>query len=197
MDENCTQWCYAAPATGRMPQSGKEISMDTAALSLLGVVPTVGARVELTWTVSDAENAYEKTDTFTLVGWWEYDEISPVHYINVSEEYVRNAQTEATAAGMGMFHTDLNVMLSSAVNILGQMEQIDTDLGYTWDTPGAENNVRIGENWGYTSSRISDMDMETVLALAAFIILIVFTGYLIIYNVFQISVTGDIRFTAY
>ena len=32
------------------------------------------------------------------------------------------------------------------------------------------------------------------LAVAAIALLIIFTGYLIIYNVFQISVAGDIRF---
>ena len=34
----------------------------------------------------------------------------------------------------------------------------------------------------------------TVIVIAAMLALIIFTGYLIIYNVFQISVTGDIRF---
>ena len=33
-----------------------------------------------------------------------------------------------------------------------------------------------------------------VIAVAAMLLLIMFTGYLIIYNVFQISVTNDIRF---
>ena len=38
------------------------------------------------------------------------------------------------------------------------------------------------------------MDPATVIAIAAVLLLIIFTGYLIIYNVFQISVTNDIRF---
>ena len=33
-----------------------------------------------------------------------------------------------------------------------------------------------------------------MIAIAAFLLLVIFTGYLIIYNIFQISVTGDIRF---
>ena len=42
---------------------------------------------------------------------------------------------------------------------------------------------------------MSDLvDPMTVIAIAGVILLIVFTGYLIIYNVFQISVAGDIRF---
>ena len=84
---------------------------------------------------------------------------------------------------------------ASSVDIRGQMEQVDTDLGYTWESFEGENVVRIGVNWGYTTAQLSEsMDAGTVLAIAAFLILVIFTGYLIIYNIFQISVTGDIRF---
>ena len=196
MDENCTQWSFAKPTTGRMPKIGKEITMDTAALKLLGIQPELGAEVTLTYTVGDQNQlSYEKMDTFTLVGWWDYDDISPVHYVNVSEEYVRAVETEGAAAGMNPFRTDLNVMMASALDIRGQMEQVDLDLGYTWETQGEENSVRIGVNWGYTSSQLGEsVDATTVLAIAAFLVLVMFTGYLIIYNIFQISVTGDIRF---
>ena len=69
------------------------------------------------------------------------------------------------------------------------------DLGYTWETRGEENSVRIGVNWGYTSSQLGEsMDATTLVAIIAFLALVIFTGYLIIYNIFQISVTGDIRF---
>lgn len=86
-------------------------------------------------------------------------------------------------------------MVASAANIRGQMEQVDSDLGYTWDSYGDPNSVRIGVNWGYTTSQMaSQLDPQTVIAIAAFLLLVIFTGYLIIYNIFQISVTGDIRF---
>lgn len=196
MDENCTIWSYAQPTTGHLPQSGKEITMDSTALMLLGVKPEIGAQIELTWMVSDKDTAYyEKTDTFTLAGWWEYDNISPVHYINLSKEYVEEIQEEVSAGETNGFRTDLNVMMASSLNIRRQMEQVDTDLGYTWDRSGDENNVRIGVNWGYTSSQLSqDMDIGTVTAIAVLLALVIFTGYLVIYNIFQISVAGDIRF---
>ena len=196
MDENCTQWSFAKPTTGRMPKIGKEITMDTAALKLLGIQPELGAEITLTYTVGDkSQLSYEKTDTFTLVGWWDYDDISPVHYVNVSEEYVRSVETEGMAAGMNPFRTDLNVMMASAIDIRGQMEQVDLDLGYTWETRGEENSVRIGVNWGYTSAQLDEsIDASTLIAIVAFLALVIFTGYLIIYNIFQISVTGDIRF---
>lgn len=196
MDANCTKWGYAEPTVGHMPQSGKEITMDTAALKLLGIEPELGAEVTLTYTVGDkSQTSYDKTDTFTLAGWWEYDDISPVHYINISEEYARAVEAEGIATGMNAFRTDLNVMMASSVDIRGQMEQVDLDLGYSWEPSGDENCVRIGVNWGYTTEQLSEsMDAATLLSIAAFLALVIFTGYLIIYNIFQISVTGDIRF---
>lgn len=196
MDENCTTWSYAQPKVGRTPRSGKEITMDTKALALLGVEPELGAQVTVDFAVGyDTQSSFEKTDTFTLVGWWDYDEIMPVHYLNVSKDYIDTLQAEALERGLDDFRSDLNVMLVSSLDIGGQMEQVDTDLGYTWDNRGAENNVRLGVNWGYASERaMQNMDAETVLGIGGFLVLVIFTGYLIIYNIFQISVTGDIRF---
>ena len=196
MDDNCTEWSFAAPTVGQEPQGKNEITMDTYALKLLGVAPELGADIELTYTVGSlSATPYEKTDTFTLVGWWEYDDISPVHYINVSEEYAKEIEAEAISKGVEPFRIDLNVMVASGINIRGQMEQVDLDLGYAWDETGEGELVRIGVNWGYTSSQLGEsMDAATLLAIVAFLALVIFTGYLIIYNIFQISVTGDIRF---
>ncbi len=196
MDDNCTEWSFAEPTAGHKPQGRNEITMDTHALKLLGVEPEVGAKIELTYTVGAlSEMPYEKTDTFTLAGWWEYDDISPVHYINISEEYAKETEAEAMSKGLEPFRIDLNVMMASSMNIRDQMEQVDLDLGYVWDETGEGELVRIGVNWGYTSSQLGEsMDATTLIAIIAFLALVIFTGYLIIYNIFQISVTGDIRF---
>ncbi len=196
MDANCTKWSYATPTTGRMPESGKEVAMDTAALQLLGVTPELGAEVTVSYSITDKDQtAFTVTDTFTLVGYWDYDELMPVHYINISRDYADDIEAQAVKTGLQPFRTDLNVMMASSTNIQGQMEQVDTDLGYTWDSYTDPNSVRIGVNWGYTSSQLeSHLDPELVIAIAAFLLLVIFTGYLIIYNIFQISVAGDIRF---
>lgn len=196
MDENCTKWSYAEPTTGRAPKSGKEIAMDTKSLELLGITPALGAAVNLTYTMGDkSQISHNISDTFTLVGYWDYDNLMPSHYLNISKEYADEIEALAIAEGMSPFRTDLNVMMASAVNIRGQMEQVDTDLGYTWESFHDENSVRIGVNWGYTSAQIgSSFDIGAAAAIVTFIILVIFTGYLIIYNIFQISVTGDIRF---
>lgn len=197
MDANCTKWSYATPTTGRMPESGKEVAMDTAALQLLGVTPELGAEVTVSYSITDKDQtAFTVTDTFTLVGYWDYDELMPVHYINISRDYADDIEAQAVKTGLQPFRTDLNVMMASSTNIQGQMEQVDTDLGYTWDNYTDPNSVRIGVNWGYTSSQLeSKLDPELVIAIAAFLLLVIFTGYLIIYNIFRSLLQGISGFT--
>lgn len=196
MDKNCTKWSYAAPTTGKEPQKENEIAMDTTALRLLGVEPKLGTNVTITYQAGNGtDTGIPQTDSFTLAGYWEYDDLMPVHYINVSKAYVDKINEKCIAAGDEALDIDLNVMLPSKLNIREQMEKIDTDLGYDWNTRDQENSARIGVNWGLTASSVSsDIDFSLVAAIIAFFLLIIFTGYLIIYNIFQISVTGDIRF---
>ena len=196
MDKNCTKWSYATPTTGKEPQKENDIAMDTTALRLLGVEPKLGTNVTITYQAGNGtDTGIPQTDSFTLVGYWEYDDLMPVHYINVSKAYVDKINEKCIAAGDEALDIDLNVMLPSKLNIREQMEKIDTDLGYDWNTRDQENSARIGVNWGLTASSVSsDIDFSLVAAIIAFFLLIIFTGYLIIYNIFQISVTGDIRF---
>ena len=96
----------------------------------------------------------------------------------------------------GMIGTwNLDVMLKSGARHIEQdLDQILANHGYQSETAG-DNYISTGVNWGYTGAQLSDsMDPMVVIAIAAMLLLIIFTGYLIIYNVFQISVAGDIRF---
>lgn len=54
--------------------------------------------------------------------------------------------------------------------------------------------MAYGVNWAYMSSRIESVDPFTCLVLFGAVVVILITGYLIIYNIFQISVISDIRF---
>lgn len=175
MDKNCTKWSYATPTTGREPEKSNEIAMDTVALKLLGVTPELGAKVTIEYQAGDKTNGgFQETDTFILSGYWEYDDLMPVHYINVSKDYVKSMEEKWVASGEKAFRTDLNVMLPSKLNIEQQMQKIDTDLGYDWNTRDQENSARIGVNWGLTASQLNaGMDPELLAAIAAFLLLVI------------------------
>ena len=196
-DANEAHWMYCDPIEGTLPEEGTDqAATDTRVLELLGIEPEIGAKFTLTFDV----DGHETTQSFTLCGWWEYDEAIVANHILVPESRV-----DAVLAEVGVDPNDpedtmtgvwnLDVMLKSGDRHIEQdLNQILANHGYQSETAG-ENYIDIGVNWGYTGARISDIaDPTVVIAIAAVALLIIFTGYLIIYNVFQISVAGDIRF---
>ncbi len=191
-DENAAKWMFLSPEEGRLPQENtREAATDTAVLSLLGVTPEIGAEFTVTFDVDGTET----TETFTLCGWWDYDEASVANNILIpesrAEEIFTKLGTKAYDGMTGLYNLD--VMLKSKLHIENDMLEILARHGYQSEEKG-DNYIAIGVNWGYVSAQLSDsLDAETVIALAATLILIIFTGYLIIYNVFNISVSNDIR----
>ena len=196
-DPNEAHWTYCDPVEGRLPAEGTdEAATDTHVLDLLGVEPELGAQFTITF---DADG-HETTQTFTLCGWWEYDEAVVANHVLIPESRVDAILEEVgvTPPGTdGMTGTwNLDMMLNhGARSIAADLGQILTDNGYQDQDPAADNYIATGVNWGYTGAQLSDqMDPSVVLTIAVLLVLILFTGYLIIYNVFQISVAGDIRF---
>lgn len=91
-DANDAHWMYCDPAEGRLPQEGTdEAATDTHVLELLGVEPELGARFTLTFDV----DGHETTQTFTLSGWWEYDEAIVANHVLLPESRVDALLDEA------------------------------------------------------------------------------------------------------
>ena len=197
-DANQARWMYCDPVEGRLPQEGtNEAATDTRVLALLGVEPELGTEFTMTFLVDGVET----TQTFTLCGWWEYDEAVVANHVLIPESRVEAILAETGVdpehSSDGMTGTwNLDVMLGSSLHIAADMDQILANHGYQSESRAeGDNYIDIGVNWGYTGAQLADsLDPTVVLAIGAMVLLIIFTGYLIIYNVFQISVTNDIRF---
>ena len=196
-DANEAHWMYCDPVDGALPQEGTDqAATDTHVLELLGIEPEIGAEFTLTFPV----DGHTTTQTFTLSGWWEYDEAIVANHILIPEsrlnEILSECGVDPNAPSDGMTGTwNMDLMLKNGSRRIEQdLNQILSNHGYQSETQG-ENYIDTGVNWGYTGARMSDsMDPTVFLAITAIALLIIFTGYLIIYNVFQISVAGDIRF---
>jgi len=195
-DANEAHWCYCDPVEGRLPKEGTdEAATDTHVLELLGVEPKLGAKFTVTFEV----DGHETTQTFTLCGWWEYDEAVVANHILIPESRVDAVLQEVGVTPPGSDgmtgEWNLDVMLKNgARSISKDLNEILANHGYQSETAGADY-IALGVNWGYTGAQLSDkLDPTVVAIIAGVLALILLTGYLIIYNVFQISVAGDIRF---
>lgn len=197
-DATQAHWMYCDPIEGALPQEGtNQAATDTRVLELLGVEPELGAQFTVTFPV----DGHTTTQTFTLCGWWEYDEAVVANHILIPLSRAQQIYDEVGLipgqAKDGMTGSwNLDVMFKNSLNIDQNMKQVLANFGYQDESPAdGDNYIRTGVNWGYSASQLAEnIDPGTILAIAAMLLLIVFTGYLIIYNVFQISVANDIRF---
>lgn len=196
-NDNGAKMFFSYPTTGRMPMENKELATDTKVLDLLGVPHELGQKVTFTYPLGD-DNI---TETFTLCGFWENDDAMQASQIWLSKDYVseklasydREFYNERTFNLIGAW--SLDVMFDNSKDIDKKLSIIAEDNGYSILDSSAANYLDTGVNWAYTSTHLNSGDrMITLLALAMIVVLIVITGYLIIYNIFQISISNDIRF---
>nr|WP_325180183.1 ABC transporter permease [uncultured Oscillibacter sp.] len=189
---------FCEPTEGTLPREGtNEAATDTRVLALLGVEPEIGAEFTMTFNLDDlTPNSIPVTRTFTLSGWWEYDSAMVASHVVLP----LSAAEELCALGSGDPYSmtgkwNLDMMFKNAFHIEEDVLQVLENHGYQNEDPQTENYQKIGVNWGYSGAQLSNsFDISTLIAIVVLLLLIIFTGYLIIYNVFQISVTNDIRF---
>lgn len=197
-DKNNAHWSFCDPIKGNLPvENTMEAATDLVVLELLGVEPEIGNEFTLTFLVDGKET----TQTFSLCGWWEYDQASPAHQILIPESRLERileevgVNPESSVDGYtGSWNLD--VMFASSMHIGEDMCKVLANQGYQpMGQSDADNAISFGVNWGYTGAQIfGSMDLMTVIAGSMALLLIILTGYLIIYNIFQISVTNDICF---
>lgn len=196
-DATLAKLWFIEPEEGRLPEEGtNEAACDTRVLELLGVEPELGTEFTMTFDV----DGHETTQTFTLSGWWEKDEASPASQVIIPESRVNAVLDEVGVTPPGDNNNtgvwNMDVMLESGSrHIEADLNQILANHGYQSEDITADNYIGTGVNWSYTGATIAEnADPMTVIFVVVMLLLILFTGYLIIYNVFQISVAGDVRF---
>ncbi len=197
-DANQAHWMYCDPTEGRLPAEGSnEAATDTRVLELLGVEPVLGNKFTMTFDVDGTE----VTETFVLSGWWEYDDAVVANHVLIPQSRAQAIYDQVGIEnGIGndgiIGSWNLDVMFDNSFHIEQDLVKILADHGYQTESRSAgDNYIAIGVNWGYTGSQLAaNIDLPTAAAIAGILLIIIFTGYLIIYNVFQISVTNDIRF---
>jgi putative ABC transport system permease protein len=183
---------FCEPSSGHRPVAANEVMADIKTLQLMGVPLEVGAPLTLTLEIRGEEVERD----FVLAGWWESDPVFNVGRIFSSRAYVdahleelRNTYQEDNSLTGAI---NAYIMFKNSIDLEGKLEKVITDSGYSLNE-NASNYLEHNVNWSYLSTNFG-MDAGTMAALFSGLLLIVCTGYLIIYNIFQISVIRDIRF---
>ncbi len=184
-EEKEARWCFNYPTTGTLPKNRMDVATTTEVLDALGVPHELGASVPLEFTA----NGKKYRESFTLCGWWENDVVLGVSEVFLSREY---ADEVAPVWQDGQEYYDYkfsgsvnpSLYFPSSWDLENQMSELKERCGF-----GAE--VNDGINWAYMTKSV---DAGTVALIVGMLTLIMLSGYLVIYNIFYISVNGRIRF---
>lgn len=177
---------FSMPTTGKLPEQANEIALDNITLDRLGIEHKLGQQVTLEWR-KDYSSDERISSTFTLCGFWEGNLSSYASMAWVSETFALEACDYApnnaadSICGMRM----AQVTLENGNDIEATVDKILADVGLS--------DLEYGVNIAYDPSMQAVATQES-LPMYLGMILVFIAGYLIIYNIFQISVTTDIQF---
>lgn len=188
-DDSYANHSFSMPTTGHMPVNKNETALDTLTLKRLGIEPKLGEKVTLEWRKDLSDPEAEKiSSTFTLCGFWEGNESVYAGMAWVSKDYVEamveNGDAEVPDGDVFGLHM-AQVTLHSDRNIEKNINQVLSDTGLT--------DLKYHVNLAYLPEMGATALQET-LPMYLGMILVFIAGYLIIYNIFQISVTADVQF---
>ncbi len=169
---------------GSYPEKENEIMVSRAVLERMGIDdPSIGMEIPLAYyTDSDKKGALME-ETFCLSGWFtsyafvKSTDTADVIFVSqeLSQKYGKTVETDGSAS----------VRFVDEAHISEYCDALVFDLGLSENQPIA--TVQL-----YDTS--AGQETATLLSLCAVAVFLIFTGYLLIYNILYISISRDVRF---
>ncbi|WP_099208955.1 ABC transporter permease, partial [Urinicoccus timonensis] len=194
MDKKGFEWSLIEKVKGKFPEKENDVFIDLATAKKLGYKGEIGEEIEIPYSIEKpytGEIIEKKSDKFIISGTFQ----NPIDSnVGVGQIYLSKAYVDKLSIPKN--NKDLEVMLKNSFMIRDKLLKIAERNGYkVVDDPGnlSDKEIRIGVNFAYLLSGDSSFDFKTFLPFLAFLILVIVAGYLIINNIFKISVNEDIK----
>lgn len=187
-DEVQQELTFCVPTHGNAPQAANEIATTDLALKAMGIVPEIGAGVPVEFELRGQTYHFD----MVVSGWWEADNES-ISLMVISQSFMdenRELFPNTYSTDKELSGTYISaVVLKNKTNVVGQLKEFARTVGGNPDDISADNYINCSDK----GVGIVLMQPSTVAAAAGFIALFVLCGYLLIYNIFDISVMLEVR----
>lgn len=186
-DQNQLELRLLTPHTGSTPQKANEVLVSANILKDLNIEEKVGAEIPVEF--QNQRQLYH----FDMVVSGIYDTPNEKsESVIVSEAFIEENQDLMNAVagervGCGIYEAD--VVMRDNYMAKERISEFVRSIGGNPDDASADNAVRVAPN----PVMSNDGNLVIWLAAAVFGVLFMFCGYLLIYNVFEIAVTNDVR----
>ena len=187
-DETLMEVCFMTPSIGTIPKAENEVLVSANVLEDLGIPKKAGETLPVDLKVDG------KIEHFDMKVSGIYEPVkNDVGYVMVSQAFLEEQEEMVSALRKdreNRNYYNAHVILKDPSMVEERIGEFIRSIGGNPDDREAENYVRIAPT---PSAAQSDGNLVVWLAAGVFGILFMFCGYLLIYNVFDMSVTNDIR----
>ena len=187
-DETLMEVCFMTPSIGTIPKAENEVLVSANVLEDLGIPKKAGETLPVDLKVDG------KIEHFDMKVSGIYEPVkNDVGYVMVSQAFLEEQEEMVSSLRKdreNRNYYNAHVILKDPSMVEERIGEFIRSIGGNPDDQEAENYVRIAPT---PSAAQSDGNLVVWLAAGVFGILFMFCGYLLIYNVFDMSVTNDIR----
>lgn len=182
MDESFMETSFMLPIEGRYPLKYNEIVVDDLWLELVGLDQELDQEVSLTLNMGN--KLY--TESFVVVGIAQSNRQINTSFMVVSDEFKSRYVTDEIGENF-LGAVDVSANFNSKYNLGDKAYKvlIESDLDPT--------EVKVGFNWAYLNN-LSSLQSGDLFTYIFILLLMMFSGYLIIYNIYLIAITKDIKY---
>lgn len=184
-----TEWeKLRAPAyvdiQGNYPEKENEIMVSLSVLKRMGIdAPSIDMEIPLAYYTDSENKGALIQETFRLSGWFtsyafvQSTDAADVIFVSqeLSQRYGKTVEKDGS----------VSLLFADESRVSEYCDALASDLGLSEDQPVAEvqiYNTDVGR------------EVTTLFSLCAIVVFLIFTGYLLIYNVLYISISRDVRF---
>lgn len=188
VDKTCYDMMSITPIEGEYPKKSNEALVPTWVLDVLDVEKNIGEKIKLDVVINNEIKSIE----FILSGY--YESLVPrgtgQTSIFVSDEFIK----EYNSTILNIKNTRVAYVNLRNLNEKSSLEMVKLEMKSIAQKIGAYD-YKVHPKYDKEVSTIPvSENIEQIVAIIVGILIVMITGYLIIYNIFHISVTRDIRF---
>ena len=187
-DEKFAEFTFSKPTTGQLPEAEKEIALASWILDAMNLPKELGQVVHLDFEVSGTSYSMD----FTVCGFWDSDlNLQPYGILYIADVLADKLLTGVNPAQTRLGNGYYGVTKLSA-NIDGKLSKLEENVDTILQDTGIDAEAAsVLFNGAYNTT---GLDNGIIAAMALIIAIILISGYLLIYNIFYISVMRDVRF---
>ncbi len=195
-DENAARYNFVLSLVGSLPKENtNEVIIDLEVLELLGLSKDLGQEINLSFEM----DGKLLSETFVLSGYFPKDDAIFANNIIISKSMSDKICNERAKLDNEFKENnwDLYVMFDNSYSIKDKLLRILEKNAYQNTNKNLANYIKTGINPSYlVSTFFSETSIGLIVILIVLLFIIILTGYLIIYNVFQIGVISDVKYYA-